>query len=80
MINSNNSAILLGALDFFQTIILQFVLHDRNSNGWQPSQHLNGVQDRSGLPTFLYFCYDISSFAKNNSLIDVSSTKSIPYL
>ena len=61
MTNSNNSAILFCALEFVCNL---FLYYDRNVNGLATLKNLNGVQGRSGLPPFLYFCYDISSFAK----------------
>ena len=41
---------------------------------WQPSQHLNGVQGRSGLPTFCISAMILVAL-QNNSLIDVLFNK-----
>ena len=46
----------------------------------KPSQHLNGFQGRSGLPTFCISAMILVAL-QNNSLIDVLyTTKSIYYL
>ena len=41
---------------------------------WQPVQHLNGVQGRSGLPTFCISAMILVAL-QNNSLIDVLCNK-----
>ena len=62
-----------GALEFVQTIISYIMTEILMV--WQPSQHLNGVQGRSGLPTFCISAMILVAL-HNNSY----ATKSIAYL